>query len=59
MPLFASESAYINKQEKKLALNELESYALKWANRHGEHWPGLRDLCHEIETTIDQERQQL
>ena len=30
MPLFAPEPAYINKQEKKLALNQLESYVLSW-----------------------------
>lgn len=59
MPLFAPEPAYINKQEKKLALNQLESYALAWTRDHGEHWSNLRDLCHEIETTIDKERQNL
>lgn len=59
MPLFGLEPAYINKQEKKLALNQLESYVLSWTRDHGEHWSNLRDLCHQIETTIDQERQQL
>ena len=59
MPLFAPEPAYINVQEKKLALNQLESYVLAWSRDHGEHWSDLRDLCHEIETTIDQERQHL
>lgn len=59
MPLFGPEPAYINKQEKKLALNQLESYVLAWTRDHGEHWSGLRDLCHQIETTIDEEREKL
>lgn len=35
MPLFAPEPAYINKQEKKRALNQLESYVLDWSRDHG------------------------
>ena len=38
-----------SKEAKKVALARLEGEVLDW----------MRDLCHQIETTIDQERQNL
>ncbi|MER0069449.1 hypothetical protein [Corynebacterium sp. KPL3806] len=48
-----------SKEAKKIALARLEGEVLDWMRDHGDTFPELRDLCHEIETTIDQERQQL
>lgn len=59
MPLFAPEPAYPSKEARKIALARLEGEVLDWMSDHGDTFPTLRDLCHEIETTIDQERQQL
>lgn len=46
-------------EAKKIALARLEGEVLDWMRDHGDTFPELRDLCHEIETTIDKERQQL
>ena len=59
MPLFAPEPAYPSKEARKISLAQLEAEVLDWMSDHGDTFPELRDLCHQIETTIDQERQQL
>ena len=59
MPLFAPEPIYPSPEAKKIALARLEGEVLDWMRDHGDTFPELRDLCHEIETTIDQERQNL
>ena len=59
MPLFAPESTYPSKEARKIALARLEGEVLDWMRDHGDTFPELRDLCHEIETTIEQERQKL
>nr|WLJ25636.1 MAG: hypothetical protein [Corynebacterium phage HS03] len=59
MPLFAPESTYPSKEARKISLARLEAEVLDWVQDHGDTFPELRDLCHQIETTIDQERQKL
>lgn len=59
MPLFAPESTYPSREAKKVALSRLEGEVLDWARNHGEAFPTLRDLCHEISTRIDKERENL
>lgn len=59
MPLFGPESTYPSPEAKKIALARLEGEVLDWMRDHGDTFPALRDLCHEISTHIDKERQQL
>lgn len=59
MPLFAPESTYPSREAKKVALSRLEGEVLDWMRDHGEVFPPLRDLCHEISTRIDKERENL
>ena len=59
MPLFAPESTYPSREVKKVALSRLEGEVLDWMRDHGETFPALRDLCHEISTHIDKERENL
>lgn len=59
MPLFAPESTYPSREAKKVALSRLEGEVLDWMRDHGETFPALRDLCHEISTRIDKERENL
>lgn len=59
MPLFAPESTYPSREAKKGALSRLEGEVLDWMRDHGEAFPTLRDLCHEISTRIDKERENL
>lgn len=59
MPLFAPESTYPSREAKKVALLRLEGEVLDWMRDHGEVFPTLRDLCHEISTCIDKERENL
>jgi len=59
MPLFAPESTYPSREAKKVALSRLEGEVLDWMRDHGEVFPTLRDLCHEISTRIDKEREKL
>ena len=59
MPLFAPESTYPSREAKKVALSRLEGEVLGWMRDHGEVFPTLRDLCHEISTRIDKERENL
>lgn len=49
----------VSRDRKKIALARLESEALDWAGGHGDTFPALRDLCHEIEVQIDHERENL
>lgn len=58
MPLFAYEPAYPSPEEKKIALARLEGEVLDWMHDHGDTFPTLRDLCHEIAVQIDTERTQ-
>lgn len=48
-----------SKEARKIALARLEGEVLDWMSDHGDTFPTLRDLCHQIETTIDQEREKL
>lgn len=48
-----------SKEARKIALARLEGEVLDWMRDHGDTFPELRDLCHQIETTIEQERQNL
>lgn len=59
MPLFAPESIYPSRESRKVSLARLEAEVIDWANAHGDTFPALRDLCHEIEVQIDTERTQL
>ncbi|MBK4164023.1 hypothetical protein [Corynebacterium macginleyi] len=59
MPLFAPESTYPSPEAKKIALARIEGEVLDWMRDHGDTFPVLRDLCHEIEVQIDTERTQL
>lgn len=59
MPLFAPESIYPSKEARKISLARLEGEVLDWAADHGDAFPILRDLCHEIEMQIDKERETL
>lgn len=59
MPLFAPEPTYPSREAKKVALSRLEGEVLDWMRDHGEAFPTLRDLCHEISTRIDKERENL
>lgn len=59
MPLFAPESTYPSREAKKVALSRLEGEVLDWMRDHGDTFPTLRDLCHEISTRIDKERENL
>lgn len=60
MPLIGYEpGAPVSRERKKLALARLESEALDWARDHGDTFPALRDLCHEIDVQIDKERESL
>lgn len=49
----------VSPDQKKIALARLESEALDWARDHGDHFPALRDMCHEIGVQIDREREGL
>ena len=59
MPLFAPESTYPSREAKKVALARIEGEALDWARDHGDTFPALRDLCHEISVHVDIERENL
>lgn len=59
MPLFAPEPIHPSRQSRKVALGRLEAEVIDWADAHGDTFPVLRDLCHEIEVQIDTERTQL
>lgn len=59
MPLFAPESTYPSREAKKVALSRLEGEVLDWMRDHGDAFPALRDLCHEISTHVDIERENL
>lgn len=59
MPLFAPESTFPSREAKKVALSRLEGEVLDWARDHGDTFPTLRDICHEISVTIDFERENL
>ena len=59
MPLFAPESTYPSREAKKVAHSRREGEVLDWMRDHGEVFPTLRDLCHEISTHIDKERENL
>lgn len=48
-----------SKEAKKVALARLEGEVLDWMRDHGDTFPTLRDLCHEISTRIDKERENL
>lgn len=49
----------VSRDRKKVALAQLEGYALDWMRDHGDLFTGLRDLCHQIEIEIEKEREQL
>lgn len=49
----------VSRDRKKVALAQLEGYALGWMQDHGDLFTGLRDLCHQIEVEIEKEREQL
>lgn len=59
MPLFAPEPIYPSKEARKISLARLEGEVLDWAADHGDTFPALRDLCHEISVQIDKERETL
>ncbi len=44
---------------KKIALSKAEGFALDWIVDHGETFPDLRDLFHEIAVRVEKEREQL
>lgn len=46
----------VSRDRKKVALAQLEGYALDWMHDHGEHFPQRRDKCFELEQIIDMER---
>ena len=48
-----------SKGAKNRALNRAQCEAFDWMRDHGEVFPTLRDLCHEISTHIDKERENL
>lgn len=48
-----------SKEARKIALARLEAEVLDWMGDHGDTFPTLRDLCHEISTHIDEEREKL
>lgn len=50
---------YVSREAKKIALARLEGEVLAWARDHGETFPALRDMCHEIGVQIDREREGL
>lgn len=50
---------YVSREAKKIALARLEDEALGWARDHGDNFPALRDMCHEIGVQIDREREGL
>lgn len=54
MPMFGYEPNTISREAKKIALA-----ALDWMRDHGDIFPTLRDLCHQIEIEIEKEREQL
>lgn len=59
MPMFGYEPNTISREAKKVALARLEGEALDWMRDHGDIFPTLRDLCHQIEIEIEKEREQL
>ncbi|ERS41855.1 MULTISPECIES: hypothetical protein [Corynebacterium] len=59
MPVFGYESITPSREAKKVALARLEGEVLDWARDHGDAFPTLRDLCHQIEVEIEKEREQL
>ena len=59
MPLFGYDATRPSREARKVALARLEGEILDWMRDHGDTFPELRDLCHQIETTIEQERQKL
>ena len=59
MPLFAPESTYPTKDQKKRALNRAQCEAFDWMTDHGDTFPKLRDLYQQIHDQVDKERQQL
>lgn len=48
-----------SRESRKVSLARLEAEVIDWAKAHGDTFPVLRDLCHEIEVQIDTERTQL
>ncbi|EGT5594941.1 hypothetical protein B7O34_10350 [Corynebacterium striatum] len=59
MPMFGYEPITPSREAKKVALARLEGEALDWMRDHGDIFPTLRDLCHQIEIEIEKEREQL
>ncbi|PXY12796.1 hypothetical protein [Corynebacterium striatum] len=59
MPMFGYEPNPISREAKKVALARLEGEALDWMRDHGDIFPTLWDLCHQIEIEIEKEREQL
>lgn len=44
---------------RKIALARLEGEVLDWSQDHGDTFPALRDLIHQMETQIHLERENL
>lgn len=59
MALVTPDPIYPSKEARKIFLARLEGEVLDWAAEHGDTFPALRDLCHEIEMQIDKERETL
>lgn len=59
MPMFGYEPTTPSREAKKVALSRLEGEVLDWMRDHGDTFPDLRDLCHEISVYIDKERENL
>ena len=60
MPFIGYEPApWLGRERKKIALARLESEALDWVQDHGDTFPVLRDMCHEIGVQVDKERENL
>lgn len=59
MPVFGYWPITISREAKKIALARLEGEALDWMRDHGDTFPTLRDLCHQIEVEIEKEREKL
>lgn len=43
-------------EQRKLALNDLQSVVVRWMRDHGDVFPDLRDALHEVDVAIDEER---
>lgn len=59
MPLFAPESTYPTKDQKKRALNRAQIEAFDWITDHGDAFPEMRDLYQQIHDQADKERENL